>query len=472
MNKQKNKLPIVVICGRTNVGKSTLFNRLVEKNQALISKLDGTTRDANIDEVSWNRCLFTLIDTAGLITPKLLEKIKIKKIDSNIDTQAQIQALSYLKEADIIIFLVDTKAGLLPEDKQLAKAINKRKDIKNKVLLVANKVDGQRQRGEVAQFNKLGLSEPISLSAQTGSGTGDLLDIITEKLPKNEKIKEKEDVDKIDREEIKKEIKLCIIGKPNVGKSSLLNAMLGYERVIVNEKAHTTREPQDTKIIYQEKNIRLVDTAGISRHGHKAKGLERPGIAKSLVALNRADIALLVFDISQDLTHQDAKIVEEILKRQKSLIFIANKWDVVEDRDRKKWTQYIYQEMPFATWAPIVFISAKNKGKIDTVLDTALPIAEARKKIISDTQLKKFLARVVKIHKPVKAKGTKLPHIFDIKQKKAQSPVFIVRIGSKDNLHFSYIRFLKNRLREQFDFIGTPIKIIIENNKKIHGQAS
>ncbi len=461
MKIEENNLPLVVICGRTNVGKSTLFNRITEKSQALVSSIEGTTRDCNLGDVSWNRVDFTLVDTAGLLTPTFLEKDKAKGND--VDTQAQSQALNYLRQAQIIIFLVDTRAGTLPEDIALAKAINKRDDIKGKVILVANKVDGIKQRHEIAQFNKLALGEPFPLSAQTGSGTGDLLDLVTKKLPKT----------KVNEElEITEEIKLCILGKPNVGKSSLLNAILGYDRVIVNEKSHTTREPQDTKIIYDNKIIRLVDTAGISRHGHKSKGLEKPGIAKSLKALDRSDIAILVLDISQELTHQDSKIVEEILNRKKSLIFVANKWDMVEERDRKKWTMYIKQNMPFVTWVPIIFLSAKNKSKVNQVLDTALPIAQARHTIVSDTQLKKFLLRVVKIHLPAKAKGTKAPHIFYIKQKRSNPPIFVVKIGSKDTLHFSYLRFLENRLREQYDFIGTPIKLVVEKNKKVHGQRS
>ncbi len=469
MNKNfQQKLPVVVICGRVNVGKSTLFNRLTENSQALVSDIEGTTRDCNIGEVSWNRRDFTVVDTAGLLTAKSLEKDRV--VGKGIDDLAQKQALDYLKMAHIVILLVDAKTGLLPEDKELAKAINRRLDLKKKTKLVVNKVDGQKLRSEGAQFNKLGLSEPLLLSAQTGSGTGDLLDFITQQLKRPTPEEQEKQLD--NNQDSEETVKLCIIGKPNVGKSSLLNALLGYERVIVSDQPHTTREPQDTEIIYQDQKIRLIDTAGISRHGHKSKGLEKPGIAKSLGALQKSDIALLVLDISQTLSHQDSKMVEEVIKRQKSLIFIANKWDLVETRDRKKWTQYIYQAMPFASWAPIVFVSAKNKGKINTVLDTALPIAQARKTVVSDTQLKKFLSRVVKIHLPAKGKGLKAPHIFEIKQARSNPPKFHIRIGSKDNLHFSYVRFLENRLREQFDFTGTPLKMVVTKNKRVHGVAN
>ena len=348
------------------------------------------------------------------------------------------------------------------EDTKLAKAIQRSSKYREKTILVANKVDSNRLSPEVAQFNKLGLGEPIPVSAVSGSQTGDLLDIIISQLDKRarEYKMEKEDDSDI--------IKVCLVGKPNVGKSSLLNSILGYERVIVSEEAHTTREPQHTDIKYKDKSIRLIDTAGISKKGQKTKGLEKPGILKSLGSLEKADIALLVLDISEPLTHQDLKLIEEIFDRRKSLIFIANKWDAVEERDTKKWTEYLYGKMPFATWAPLQFISAKTGEKVQKIMDIVLEVAENRKFQLSDSQANKFMKRVVKIHKPAKGKGLKAPRIYEFKQIKSNPPKFIVRIGPDDNLHFSYLRFMENRLREEYGLSGTPLKLKITQNKKTH----
>jgi len=457
---KNNKLPLVAICGRTNVGKSTLFNRLTEKRQALISDIAGTTRDSNTGIVHWDKKVFRLVDTAGLIDASLLKQKKIMA-DNNIDFLAQKQALSYLKEAQLLLFVVDGKAGIMPEDKELAKALRQKPQYLQKTVLTVNKIDSGKLRSEAASFNKLGLGEPVALSAQTGAGTGDLLEFIIKK------IKAAED----NNEEYNKEIaaRVCIVGKPNVGKSSLLNSLLGYERVIVSDQPHTTRESQDIEIDHQGKIVRVIDTAGISRHGHKGKGLEKEGIAMSLSSLHKADVALLVLDISEGLTHQDAKMVEEIVNRQKSLIIIANKWDKIEEKAPKHWEGTIYKKLPFASWAPVIFISAKTGAKVNKILDLALEIAEARKTEISETQLKKFLARVVKVHLPAKGNGLKAPHIFEISQKRSNPPIFSIRIGSRDDLHFSYVRFLENRLREQFNFLGTPVQMKVTKNKKKHG---
>lgn len=459
MKKHEDKLPIVAICGRTNVGKSTLFNRLIEKRQALVSDIEGTTRDCNLGLVRWNRKIFRLVDTAGLIDAGFINGRK--KITTDIDSMSQQQALNYLSEAKLLLFIVDGKAGLTTEDRTLAKALRQHPDYSKKTLLVVNKIDSGKWRTEALAFNKLGLGEPLTLSAQTGAGTGDLLDVVLAK------IQAALDDDAEDNKEIA--ARLCIVGKPNVGKSSLLNALLGYERVIVSDQPHTTRESQDTELEHNDKIIRLIDTAGISRHGHKGKGLEKEGIAMSLQSLQRADIALLVLDISEGLTHQDAKMVEEIVERHKSLIIIANKWDKIEIKDQKHWKETVQGKLPFATWAPIIFISAKTGAKVNKILDVALEVAAARKTEISETQLKKFLSRVVKVHLPAKGKGLKAPHIYEIAQKRYNPPAFTVRIGSRDDLHFSYVRFLENRLREQYDFIGTPVRMHVIKNKKKHG---
>jgi len=476
----------VVICGRTNVGKSTLFNCLNEKRQALVSNIAGTTRDSNLGEVEWQRNIFNLVDTAGLLDYRYLENKKI--IDQDIDSQTQKQALSYLDKADLILFVVDSKAGLLPEDKSLASSLKKNPLYSKKTLLIANKVDNFKAASETALFNKLNLGEPIIISAASGLGTGDLLDIIIDKLPKNKKkstdndnadfpgsykktTKKKTATDNDDQAEsqtIKKGITACIIGKPNVGKSSLLNAISGYERVIVSPVPHTTREPQHTFFSYRDQDITLVDTAGISKQGKKSKGLEQPGILKSLGSLTKADIALLVIDISEPITHQDAKLVQEIVDRKKSLIFIANKWDQLEDRNTKKWTEILYDKLPFATWAPLQFISAKTGEKVNKVLDLVVQVAQERTLTLSDSQCNKFLQQVVKIHKPAKGKGLKAPRIYEFTQIKTNPPLFKLRIGPNDDLHFSYVRFIENRLRERYGFTGTPITISVTKHRRSH----
>lgn len=456
----KNNLPLVVLCGRTNVGKSTLFNCLTEKRQALVSDIAGTTRDSNLGLVEWSNSAFELVDTAGILDWRYLLTKKIAT--DSIDAQTQKQARSYLDQADLILFIVDAKAGILPEDKEIAAALKKSERYRKKIMLIANKVDNFRFSSEAAQFNKLGLGEPVPVSAASSMGTGDLLDLVITTIDnerKNKKAPENKNQDAIN---------VCLIGKPNVGKSSLLNAILGYERVIVSPIAHTTREPQNTDLIYQEKNITLVDTAGISKQGTKSKGLEKPGILKSLKSLDKADIALLILDLSEPITHQDSKIIQEIVDRRKSLVFIANKWDLVENRDTKKWTESIYDKLPFATWAPLQFISAKTGEKVNKILDLILKIAAERQLELSSSQCTKFLSQVVKLHRPAKGKGLKAPRIYEFKQVKNNPPHFIVRIGPNDDLHFSYVRFMENRLRERYGFTGTPIHITVTKERKSH----
>ena len=476
-------MPLVVIFGRTNVGKSTLFNTLVEKKQAIVSDIAGTTRDSNINIVRWGGFAFELVDTGGIINPNeetLFKKPKptpsarrvhpsaggeFPKSEEEINIKVQRQAVQYLKAADLVLFVVDNKTGILPADRQMITVLRKNLTgaIEDKMILIANKVDSLAQAAEAAEFNKLGLGEPFLLSAVTGSGTGDLLDLIAKYLKKR-KLQVKEvpvDPDKIS---------VCILGKPNVGKSSLLNSLLGYEKVIVSPMAHTTREPQNTEIEYQGKKIILIDTAGISAHAHKNEDLVKYGVEKSLGTLRRSDIVLLVLDINEGITHQDAKLVEEIVEAGKSLIIIANKWDLVKPRDTKKYTEIIRDHFPFANWAPIQFTSAKTKEKVEKIFDLVLDLDAARKIKLSDSQLAHFLSKIVKIHRPAKGKGTRPPHIYELKQQDIDPPVFEVRIGPDDNLHFSYTRFIINHLREQFGFHGVPIKVFVTNKPKVHGQ--
>jgi len=460
MQKTDKQLPLVVICGRTNVGKSTLFNCLTEKNQALVSDIAGTTRDSNLGLVEWAGRCFELIDTAGLLDWRYLTASRNAPHQEDIDSQTQRQAISYLDRADIILFLVDTKAGLLPEDKQLAAALKKSGRYDSKILLVANKVDNFKLSSEAAQFNRLNLGEPLIISAASGLGTGDLLDVLTKRFKKT-KVSKKTEVES-------PVIKVCLIGKPNVGKSSLLNSILGYNRVIVSSTPHTTREPQNTEINYQGRKIQLIDTAGISKQGKKGAGLEKPGILKSLSSLSKADVAMLVLDISEPLTHQDSKLIEEVVERRTSLILIANKWDKVSQRDTKKWTAALYDKLPFAAWAPVQFISAKTGEKVHKILDLVISVADQRQLVLSDSQTEKFFKQIIKIHKPAKGKGLKAPRIYEFRQTKSNPPAFMVRIGPNDNLHFSYLRFMENRLREKYGFSGTPLSISVAKHYKSH----
>ncbi|MFZ4648629.1 MAG: ribosome biogenesis GTPase Der [Patescibacteria group bacterium] len=479
------KKPLIALFGRTNVGKSTLFNCLTERRQALVSDIPGTTRDSNLGMVEWNGFSFDLVDTAGILDGLFLEK-KAKGLLTDIDEKTQRQAKSYLEKADILVFIVDNKTGLLPEDKELAKIIKKIPVLKNKIILVANKADSFKQRAETAEFNKLGLGEPLVISAASGGGTGDLLEEIVNRLKKHKLVQRNLKA----TEEKKPEdepIRICILGKPNVGKSSFLNSVLGYERVIVSEIAHTTREPQNTEIEFQGRKIQIVDTAGISRQGHKAERLEKYGIEKTLTILKKSDIAFLMIDISEGITHQDAKLVQEIFDRGNSLVIVANKWDKIEKRDPKKWKEDIYSKFPFAAWAPIEFISSlsgsgkQNQSKtgafsseelskkINHLLSMAIEIDACRKITLSESQLSKFLSKIVKTHRPAKGKGLKHPHIYELKQTQTEPPKFGIRIGSRDNLHFSYVRFIENRLREKYNFLATPIHMNVLKNPKRHG---
>jgi len=462
---EKEKELIVALVGRTNVGKSTLFNRLTEKNQALVSNIENTTRDSNVGLVEWSGTSFSLVDTAGVIDIKYLlsgKKMtkKLMKINA-IDTKTQKQVGDFFKKANLIVFLVDSQTGILPADKEIATFLKSNKIFGSKTLLAVNKVDNFKHRADAAEFNKLGLGEPVLISSATGSGTGDLLDLIIKKI-KAKKTKVKE-------EEVLPKVNVCIFGKPNVGKSSLLNAILGYERVIVSDVPHTTREPQNTEIVYKDRIINLIDTAGISKHGHKSKGLESHSIARSMMSMRKSDIILLMLDINSEITHQDASLISEIVDSGKSFIILANKWDLIEERDTKKFTDYIYGKLPFVMWAPLLFISALSGEKVNKIFDLILNIADARSLRLSDSQLDHFLSRIVKIHKPSRGKGVKHPHIYELTQTYINPPKFELRVGHADELHFSYVRFVENRLREKYGFTGTPIHIKISKTKKIHG---
>ncbi len=455
----KNNIPSVVIFGRANVGKSTLFNRLTEKQKALVSSTPGTTRDAHEQTLEWNGIFFNLVDTGGIIE-------KINKEKSNINKQVQKQATSYLKNADIILFLTDIKEGLLPTDKSLA--IYLKKNFVNKqIILTANKADTFLLRQQAAEFNKLGMGEPLVISAATGSGTGDLLDKIISILKKQKKnLRHKPII-------AENHLRICLVGKPNVGKSSLLNAMLNEEKVIVSSRPHTTREPNNFILKYKNYDLELIDTAGLSRQGQKyvknkknKNSLEKLSIKRTIDSLAYADIAVLLIDISKEPTLQETKIVDAIIHKKIGLIIAANKWDLIKKRDSKHYSLLINQRLPFVKWAPIVFISAKNKKNIKNLLAEIIYVGEVQKKTINENQLDKFLKQSIKKHRPSKSKGIGRTYIHRLKQTGVNPLRFTIYLGSRDSIQKSYLKYLENSLRKKFSLKGASLSIHITKKRK------
>ncbi|HDQ22798.1 MAG TPA: ribosome biogenesis GTPase Der [Candidatus Uhrbacteria bacterium] len=451
-------LPQVIILGRANVGKSTLFNRLIEKPKALTSKIAGTTRDAIIGKVYWQGINFELIDTGGIET--IIPSKKIKKLSPalNIEYSLDIikQTQSALKKADLILFLVDIQAGLMPQDRELAKAAQK---LNKEIVFAANKADSLKLRQKSAEFFKLGLGEPIPVSALNGSGTGDLLDEIVKNLKKIKKVRPAEKV------EIKNPVKIAIIGKPNVGKSSLLNSILGEERVIVSPIPHTTREAIDTFLEYKNQNLILIDTAGVRKQAKIEPGLEKISVKKGLANAKNADICFLVIDISEPISVQDNKLSKILIDAQTSIIIVANKWDKIEEKTEKTpadFKKYIYRHFSYLTWAPIIFVSALTGKNTHKILDLALQINKNRQAEISSSALNKFLKQAIKKQKPLRAKGIKHPYISELKQVRTNPPHFQIKIGKTDTLSPTYLKYLENALRQKFNLVGTPIKISLK----------
>jgi len=456
MTKQNTKNPIVVLVGRVNVGKSTLFNTLTETKQAIVSDIAGTTRDRQYGQCLWRGQNITLVDIAGLDVedPDLIDK------------QSLIQAEKAIKQADLILFVVDAKKGLLPDDKKFAQKLKIKK--KKNIVLVANKADSIKLDPNLPEFYKLSLGDPIPVSAANGRGTGDLLDLIWNKLNLTEK--EQKQI-----EEQTKKIKIALIGKPNVGKSSLFNIIAGEQRVIVSEKPHTTRDRQFMGIDYTSKlgqayHLEFIDTAGVRKKG-KVKGkLEQLGIQQSLQSIKEADVVLLITDCSQRLSAQDKNLAKLILENHPSLIIVANKWDLILEKDIKtqqNYIKYYHATFPYLTWAPIIFISAKTGTRVPKLLELIVELIEARKTVIEQEDLDKFLRRMLKKHPPpAKARGFKPPYISEINQIGINPPTFALFVNKPGQLIFSYRRYLLNNLRREFKLTGSGIKLVVY---KSHG---
>ncbi|PKL72761.1 ribosome biogenesis GTPase Der [Candidatus Kuenenbacteria bacterium HGW-Kuenenbacteria-1] len=450
----------VCIIGRVNVGKSTLFNRLIDQEKAIISKIAGTTRDRNYAECFWRKEKFDLIDTGGL------QDAGINKVEKKVQEQTQVA----LKEADLILFVVDVKDGLLLEDKDIAKIL---RNLKKPIIVAVNKVDKNSLRKMASDFFKLGFGEPMLISAITGIGTGDLLDEIVKKLFVLPKIKSDENI--IIKEPIKKPVKIILTGRTNVGKSSIFNAILGEERVIVSEIPHTTREALDTLITYKNQSILIVDTAGLRKKSKIDCHIEKIGSLQSLQTFKRADVICLVLEAGETALSQDKRIANHIERTNKGVIIVVNKWDLLSQKDKRKvnqYIQYLKAQFSFFLWAPIVFVSAKENFQIKKILDTALKIKQRLNRIFDQKELDKFLEEMKKKYSFFIDPSERKLHPKTVKQKffsvykfsqiRDNPPKFALVIQQKTPLPQACLNILEKELRKKFDFEGIPFTIELE----------
>ncbi len=438
--------PVVAIIGRTNVGKSTLFNRLIEKKKALVSKMPGTTRDRNYGLCNWRGKYFYLVDTGGLLGFKPEKQNK-----TNLEEKIIEQVNFALKEADLVLFLLDSQTSVFPQDKEIASRLRR----ENKpTILVANKVDNPRRRKTVnPDIFRLGFSEICLVSALNGAGIGDLLDEIIKKIK----------FFPTDFPNEKEWIRVAILGKPNVGKSSILNSILGEEKVIVSEIPHTTRSPQDTLIIFQKKPILLIDTAGIRRKAKIDNFIEKEGVKLSLRSLKESDIVLIILEAHLPLTRQDKRLVNLALRQKKSVILIGNKWDLVADKNKEQeYRNYLLNSLPSFPFLPIIITSAKTGFNTEKILPLVIKISQERKKIIEQKELDKIIAQL-SFPRP---KRKKIAKIYSLSQKKTNFPYFVLTVNKKELLPSAIPNLIKKKIREKFNFLGTPIVLAIKEWKK------
>lgn len=447
--------PLVAIVGRPNVGKSTFFNRVVGEKVAIVEDLPGTTRDRLYGDGEWNGRYFTLIDTGGLEFETSENYIQDEDSADEIARQTRGQAQAAIEEADLIVFMVDAKTGITTADREIAEILRK---TKKPVVVAANRADSEERRLNAVEFYELGVGDPIPVSSYHGTNTGDLLDKITENLP--EQPEEEED----------KSIRVAIIGRPNVGKSRLLNAILGQERVIVSDVPGTTRDAIDTEIIVNGVDVTLIDTAGIRRRGHIDQGIEKYSVMRTLRAINRSNVVLLVVDASEGVTAQDTHIAGYALEQSKGIVLVVNKWDKIEKdtHTMDEHTLKVRQEFDFMSWVPLVFTSAKFGQRVNKVLDLALHVADERRKRIATSLLNKVVRDAVAAHAPPSKPGKWLKILYAT-QADVDPPTFIFSVNDAKAVHFSYERYLENKLRETFGFEGTPIRMFFrgrENESK------
>lgn len=449
--------PVVALVGRPNVGKSTLFNRLTGERLAIVDDIPGTTRDRLLSEAEWTGHYFYVMDTGGIDPTKNRNQTPLSIGSKDFIAQIKDQAELAMQESDLILFLVDGQVGVTPADHEIADILRrKQRDVDGKllppILLVVNKCESAKIRQIIAEFYELGMGEPYATSALHGTGSGDLLDAIVANFPES-----------IDDEDEDDSVKIAIVGKPNAGKSSLLNKIVGEERAIVSEIPGTTRDAVDTKFDYEGLPITLIDTAGIRRRGKVEPGVEKYSVVRSMKAIERADVAILVIDASTSITAQDTHIAGYIKDAWKSAIVVVNKWDLVEKDTYtiNDYTAHIREELNFMDYVPMVFISALTSKRVDQVLPLALQVQEERLVRLSTSQINKIIQKAQDMHAAPSKTGRSL-RIYYGTQVRSDPPTFMLYVNDPQLAHFTYLRYLENQIRKEYPFVGTPIRLVLK----------
>lgn len=437
--------PIVAIVGRPNVGKSTLFNRILGGKKAIVWNEPGVTRDRNYADAEWDGKVFILIDTGGF------EPISKERIFVQMREQCELA----MEEADIILFVMDGKEGLMPSDREIADILRR---LNKPVFYIVNKIDSPKDEGRVFEFYRLGIEKIYPISAEHRRGLDELMEEVSHYLLDGEEEELKESVTRV-----------AVLGRPNVGKSSLINRILGYKRVIVDEVPGTTRDAIDTHFKRDGKHYILIDTAGIRRKSRISLRLEKYSIMEALRTLDRCDVALLLLDPREGVTDQDARIGGFIHEKGKGCILLVNKWDLIEkdSHTANEFRRRIYSELKYLSYAPILFISALTGQRVMKVLDVVDHVAEEAKKRIPTSELNRSLAEWVEKAPPLsyQTRPIKLNYITQVKVK---PPTFVISTNFPEGIHFSYERYLMNQIREAYGFDGVPIRLIFKRKRKGH----
>lgn len=437
--------PIVAIVGRPNVGKSTLFNIFANSRISIVEDTPGVTRDRLYATAEWLDHEFMMVDTGGI------EIMNADAIAVSIRQQAQIA----IKEADVILFVCDARAGITTEDADVARLL---RQSKKPIVLAINKADSPKQEMNTYEFYNLGIGDPIAVSASNHLGLGDLLDAVVAKFPQDRALSELDEED---------EIKVALIGRPNVGKSSIFNALVGEERSIVSDVAGTTRDAIDTPVVRDGQKYLFIDTAGMRRKAKVDEPIEKYSVMRSLRAVDRSDVVLMVFDAVEGVTEQDKRIVGYAHEAGKAVILVVNKWDLYEKDNSStlRYTETLRKELVFLQYAPVVFVSAVTKQRIHRLPEVISYVAEQNAMRISTSILNQVIEDAVAINPPPTEKGKRLKILY-VTQVKIKPPTFVIFVNEPEIMHFSYQRYLENKLRESFGFEGTPIKMIIRGKNE------